>query len=210
MYIGLVLRIIQGGRGRAESGVLADEVLRNLCNCVIAIRWPLRQHVTCAPPMFVSAVPLVKAARICAQRSVRLLFRGWSRLCIHAASLNATEGAMASATAAARATRTEAMEEEAKAAAEKAEALKRAAAAGAALAAAQEQAYRDTAANVSTTAAESKEKREEWESFVLEQKEHRAKMLVRAKFTGDRHVPRASDSSRGQNRFIEPRGSPHI
>lgn len=115
---------------------------------------------------------------------------------------------MASATAAARATRTEAMEKEAKATAEKAEALKRAAAAGEALAAAKEQAQRDTAANVSTTAAELKERREELESVVREQKEHRAKMLVRAKCTGD--PPRASDSSRGQTPFIGAGRPPHI
>lgn len=45
------------------------------------------------------------------------MFRGWSRLCLHAASLNAAEGASASATAVARAARAEAVEREAVAAA---------------------------------------------------------------------------------------------
>lgn len=48
------------------------------------------------------------------------MFRGWSRLCLHAASLSAAEGASAAATALARAARAEAVETEARAAAEKA------------------------------------------------------------------------------------------
>lgn len=51
--------------------------------------------------------------RVCIGREKALLFRGWSRLCLHAASLSAVEGALAAATAAARAARTEAMEKEA-------------------------------------------------------------------------------------------------
>lgn len=133
-------------------------------------------------------LPRVKVARICAHRNARLLFRGWSRICMHAASLNATEAVMASATAAARATRTEAMEKEAEAAAEKAEASKRVAAASTELAAAREQARRETAANVSTTAAELKQRQAEWEEMVREQQERRVKMLVRPKFNGDRRV----------------------
>lgn len=58
----------------------------------------------------------------------RLLFRGWSRLCLHAASLNAAEAASASSTAAARAARAEAMDKQAAVAEEKAEARERAAA----------------------------------------------------------------------------------
>lgn len=45
------------------------------------------------------------------------LFRGWSRLCLHAASLNAAEGDSAAATAVARATRVETIGNEADAAA---------------------------------------------------------------------------------------------
>lgn len=61
----------------------------------------------------------VKVTRLSGKRDKALLFRGWSRLCLHAASLSAAEGASASATACARATRAEAMEKEAKAATEK-------------------------------------------------------------------------------------------
>lgn len=43
-----------------------------------------------------------------ADRNMRFLFHGWTRLCLHAASLNAAEGASSAATAAARAARAEA------------------------------------------------------------------------------------------------------
>ncbi|CAM9421118.1 unnamed protein product [Ectocarpus sp. 13 AM-2016] len=82
--------------------------------------------------------------RVCGQRDRALMFRGWSRLCLHAASLSAAEGAAAAATAAARAARAEAMEKEAKAAADKAEAWRRAAAASVEVAEAQEKAQRGT------------------------------------------------------------------
>lgn len=59
------------------------------------------------------------------------MFRGWSRLCLHAASLSSAEAASATATAVARAVRAEAMDKEAKAAVEKEEALGRVAAASA-------------------------------------------------------------------------------
>lgn len=42
----------------------------------------------------------------------RRLFRGWSRLCLHAASVNVAKAASASATATARAARAESMEKE--------------------------------------------------------------------------------------------------
>lgn len=51
------------------------------------------------------------------------MFRGWNRLCLQAASLNAAEGASAAATAAARAARANAMEMEATAAKQKAAAI---------------------------------------------------------------------------------------
>lgn len=51
-----------------------------------------------------------------------LLFRGWSRLCFHAASLNAAEAASSAAAASARAVRAEVMQKEAREAAEKARA----------------------------------------------------------------------------------------
>ncbi|CAN0575478.1 unnamed protein product, partial [Ectocarpus sp. 12 AP-2014] len=75
--------------------------------------------------------------RVC-ERDRALTFRGWTRLCLHAASLSTAEGASAAATAAARAARAEAMEKEAKAAADKAEAWRRAAAASAEVAEARE------------------------------------------------------------------------
>lgn len=45
------------------------------------------------------------------------MFRGWSRLCLHAASLSAAEGASAAATAVARAARADAAPKEVEAAA---------------------------------------------------------------------------------------------
>lgn len=56
---------------------------------------------------------VTQIARACGDRSRALLFRGWSRLCLHAASLSAAE-AFAAATAVARANRAEAMEKKAK------------------------------------------------------------------------------------------------
>ena len=52
-------------------------------------------------------------ARACRDRARNLLFRGWSRLCLHAASLSAAEGSLAAATAAARAAQGGAMEKRA-------------------------------------------------------------------------------------------------
>ncbi|CAM9128995.1 unnamed protein product, partial [Ectocarpus sp. 8 AP-2014] len=49
-------------------------------------------------------------ARVLRDRNRRLLFRSWGRLCSHAASLNAVEGASAAATPAVRAARVEAKE----------------------------------------------------------------------------------------------------
>ena len=85
---------------------------------------------------------VVEIARIGRERDRVLILRGWSRLCLHAASLSAAEGASASATAAARAARAEAMEMEATTIAEKAEACKRAAAASADVSASRGQARR--------------------------------------------------------------------
>lgn len=106
------------------------------------------------------------------------MFRGWSRLCLHAASLNAAEGASAAATAAARAFRAEAMEKEAIAAAEKAEAWRKAAAASAAVEAAREEAERE-AADVSMSTAELTKRAEKWEKVERAQQERRARLLVR-------------------------------
>ena len=111
------------------------------------------------------------------------MFRGWSRLCLHAASLSAVEGASASATAAARAARAEAIEREAAAAADKAEAWRRAAAASVEVAEAREKAQRD-AARGSVLAAELHQSKEEMEQVVREQQLRRMKMLVRACHAG--------------------------
>eukprot|EP00752_Nemacystus_decipiens_P010863 g9658.t1 len=116
-------------------------------------------------------------ARVCGERNRALMFRGWSRLCLHAASLSAAEGASASATAAARAARAEAMEKEAEAAAEKAEAWRRAAAASAAVAEAKEKTQRE-ASRGSGLAAELHQTKEEMEQVVREQQLRRMKMLV--------------------------------
>ena len=113
----------------------------------------------------------VKIARIGRDRDRALMFRGWSRLCLHAASLSAAEGALAAATATARATRAEAMETEATAAAEKAEAWKRAAAASADAAATAEQAQREK--------AELARREGTMDHVDQQQREHRAKITVR-------------------------------
>ena len=105
------------------------------------------------------------------------MFRGWSRLCLHAASLSAAEGAAASATAVARAVRAEAMEKEAAAAAEKAEAWRRAAAASAEVAEAREKAQRE-AYQGSLLTSELHQSKEEMEQAVREQQLRRMKMLV--------------------------------
>lgn len=63
----------------------------------------------------------VQIARLCRDSDKRSLFRAWSRLCLHAAALNAADGASAAASAAARVARAESVEKEAVAAAASAE-----------------------------------------------------------------------------------------
>ena len=113
----------------------------------------------------------LKITRVGRDRDRTLVFRGWSRLCLHAASLSAAEGASAAATAAARAARAEAMETEATAAAEKAEAWKRAAAASADVAASKEEAQRK--------AAELARREEAMGQVDQQQRKRRTKMMVR-------------------------------
>lgn len=113
----------------------------------------------------------VKIAGVSRNKNRALVFRGWSRLCLHAASLSAAEGASSSATAAARAARAEAMETEATAAAEKAESLKRAAAICAELASSREQERRGV--------TELTRREEAAGEALRQQRRHRAKMLVR-------------------------------
>lgn len=113
----------------------------------------------------------VKITRVGRDSDRALMFRGWSRLCLHVASLSAADGASAAATAAAGAVRAEAMETEATAAAEKAEARKRAAPASADVAATKEQAQRE--------AAELARREESMDQVDRQQRERLAKMLVR-------------------------------
>lgn len=108
------------------------------------------------------------------------MFRGWSRLCLQAASLSTAEGASATSTAVARAARAEAMEKEAAAAADKAEAWRRAAAASAEVAEATEKAQRETARG-SVLAVELKLKERENKNMAREHQLRRLKMLVREK-----------------------------
>ena len=100
------------------------------------------QIVCSTTPNFAASYLSVKIYRVSRDRDKALMFRGWTRLCLHAASLSAAEGASASATAAARAARAEAMEMEATTIAEKAEACKRAAAASVDVSASRGQARR--------------------------------------------------------------------
>ncbi|CAN0449059.1 unnamed protein product, partial [Ectocarpus sp. 12 AP-2014] len=123
-------------------------------------------------------------SRVCGESDRAVMFRGWTRLCLHAASLSAAEGASAAATAAARAARAEAMEKEAKAAADKAEAWRRAAAASAEVAEAREREQRE-AARGSVLAAELKLKVNDAEKAVRDRQLHRLKMLI-LRFCGDR------------------------
>lgn len=63
----------------------------------------------------------MQIAHVNGNREKRLLFRGWSRICLHASSLSAAEGASVVVAAAARADRAEALERQAAAATEVAE-----------------------------------------------------------------------------------------
>ena len=121
-------------------------------------------------PTSVAFHACLKIARVGRDRDRTQVFRGWSRLCLHAASLSA-EGASAAATAPARVARAEAMEMEATAAAEKAEASRRSVAASADLAAIKEQAQPE--------AAELARREESMGQADRQQRERRAKMLVR-------------------------------
>ena len=119
-----------------------------------------------------------KIVRVCDETKRALMFRGWSRLCLHAASLSAAEGASASATAIARAARAEAMEKEAEAAAAKAEAWRRAAAASTEVAEARAKALR-AASRRSVLTSELHQSKDEMGQVVRQQQLRRMKMLVR-------------------------------
>ena len=107
-----------------------------------------------------------KIARVCGERDRALIFRGWSRLCLHTASLSAAEGASASATAVARAARAEAMEKEAESAAATVEAM-----------VAREEAQRESSRG-SMVAAELQLKVKDTEQALRNHQLRRMKMLV--------------------------------
>ncbi|CAM9154775.1 unnamed protein product, partial [Laminaria digitata] len=130
--------------------------------------------------------------RIGRDRDRALLFRGWSRLCLHAASLSAAEGASAAATAAARAARAEAMETEATAAAKKAEECR----VSTDMVASTEQAQKG-ANGASTSVGELDGREEVMGQLLREHREHRAKMLM-FRVSGDRRKARLF---RGWNRL---------
>lgn len=113
--------------------------------------------------------PTVKITRVCGERDRALLFRGWSRLCLHAAS--AAEGASAATTATARATRAEE-------ATDKAEASRRAEHEIENMTAGREQARRQTARG-SNSAAELQHKMADTEAILREHQLRWIKILVR-------------------------------
>lgn len=98
------------------------------------------------------------------------MFRGWSRLCRHVASLNAVEGASAEATAVARVAKAEEKD--------KAIAADSAGNAAALATSVKEGAMREVS-TVSTLASKQKETTEKSERGAREQQEHRALLLVR-------------------------------
>lgn len=120
----------------------------------------------------------VKIARIGRDRYRALVFRGWSRLCLRAASISTAEGALAAATAAARAARTEVMEKEATAAAEKAMALRSAAVDSADEAVSRGQEKRGEFETLTLT-AELGRQEEAISDALQKQRERRARTLVR-------------------------------
>lgn len=122
----------------------------------------------------------VKITRVHGETDRALIFRGWSRLCLHAATLSAAEGASAAAMALSRAARAEAMDNEAEEAAAKAEAWRRAAAANVEATEARNKAqggYDD----LSTLNSELKQKGEGTDLLLQEQQLRRMKMLVSMK-----------------------------
>lgn len=120
----------------------------------------------------------MQISRMLGDKERSLMFRGWSRLCLHSASVNAVEGALATTTAAARAVRAEAVEKEATAASEQAEACRRAATASAEAAAVTEQA-RQEATGVVREAAKLTDRADELENSLKQEQGLRAGMLVR-------------------------------
>lgn len=115
----------------------------------------------------------VQITRVGRDRDRVLVFRGWNRLCLHAASLSTAEGASVAAMAAARAVRAEAAETEATAAAEKAGACR----VSADMAASTDQ-TQGGATEALPSVAELEGREEAMGQVLREHREHRAKMLV--------------------------------
>lgn len=128
---------------------------------------------------------------MCGDGDRSLLFRGWSRLCLHAAaSLSAFEGASTAANAASRGSRAEAVTHGATTAADKTETGRHVAEASADVAAEREQAQmegEEEEADASTTLVpELKRKTFDTEQVSRHQQARRAKMLVRAEVNDGR------------------------
>lgn len=116
--------------------------------------------------------------RIYRDKDRGLLFRGWSRLCLHAASLTPIEGAAAAAAATARAVRAEFLEKEAAAAIEQVAAWKKVASSSADAAEARNEAQLQ-AGDVSRLEAALKRKKGESAQAMRAQQERWAKTMVR-------------------------------
>lgn len=120
--------------------------------------------------------PTIKITRVGGDRDRALLFRGWSRLCLHAAS--AAEGASAATTAAARATRAKATGMETEEAIDKAEASRREEREIEDASAARQQARRETARG-SNSATEVQHTITDTEAILREHQLRWIKILVR-------------------------------
>lgn len=84
------------------------ECLRSFSTC---LTWILRAFACGVPaffhPRFVARACfnlLGQIARVCVDKQKRLMFRGWSRLCLHVASLHVAEGAVGAGCVTTRAT----------------------------------------------------------------------------------------------------------
>lgn len=139
---------------------------------------------------------LVKITRACGETDRALLFRGWSRLCLHAATLSAAEGASVAAMVFARAARAEAMDREAEDTADKAEARRRSAATSEETTEARDKAQSGTG-EVSTLTTELRQRGEGTERMARDQQLRRIKILVSTErnhwYTSSTMLKRAQD-----------------
>lgn len=131
---------------------------------------PTHMDIHVANPSSAAFHIYIKIAGVGRNRDRALVFRGWSRLCLHAASLSAGEGASAA--------RDEAMEAEATAAAGKVTARRRAATVAVDVAASRRQEKQEEDGAL-MLAAGLKRRKDAVDQVLQEQRERRAKMLVR-------------------------------